>query len=117
MESPMEPPQLSEELPQAGRGASLGASLGASPGSGSGSGSGSDISGIALLITQKRTKRVVYSEEFEQFWNSYPHRGVPDGKAETNAAWLKLTVQDRCDIPRAVANYAKSKKVIDGFAK
>ncbi len=70
--------------------------------------------------THKRQKTIkdIYSVEFLEFWKNYPSRnGKKLDKNKCFSLFSKLNNQERNEVNVAVKNYARSKRVLDGFTK
>ena len=70
--------------------------------------------------THKRQKTIknIYSEEFLEFWEIYPARnGKKLNKKKCISLFNKLNNQERKEVNVSAKNYARSKRVLDGFIK
>ncbi len=70
--------------------------------------------------THKRQKTIkdIYSEKFLEFWENYPSRnGKKLNKKKCFSLFNKLNNQERKEVDVAAKNYARSKRVLDGFIK
>ena len=66
----------------------------------------------------KTKPRTVYPPEFDELWFSYPAKdGRREGKEKTLKLWRLIPEDDRPLVKIAVANYAQSRKVLEGFIK
>ncbi len=68
--------------------------------------------------THKRQKTIkdIYSEEFLEFWGNYPSRnGKKLNKKKCFSLFNLLNNQERKEVNAAAKNYARSKRVLDGF--
>ncbi len=75
---------------------------------------------VQYSCTHKRniTKETIYSVEFLEFWKNYPSRnGKKLDKKKCFSLFSKLNKQEREEVNVAAKNYAKSKRVLDGFTK
>ncbi len=75
---------------------------------------------VQYSCTHKRniTKENIYSVEFLEFWGIYPSRnGKKLNKKKCFSLFSKLNNQERKEVNVAVKNYARSKRVLDGFPK
>lgn len=61
--------------------------------------------------TNTTRAEIVYTDDFDSWWKSYPSRpGCPKGnKPEAFEAWRNLTTEQRADVVRATTNLVQSK--------